>query len=145
LVQRLRTLATWRWVAKVAAGKYNFTIEQGTTHVESWKVKDANGDIRDLSSGYKAYMHIRENVADETAVDELSSEGDGAEISLTSGAEDTANITLTIADTVTAAYAFDTAVYDLELVNTEADPNTTERVLQGVITLDKEVTRVADE
>lgn len=86
----------------------------------------------DLTS-YSARMHIREDVDDVTAIDELSSTGGEITLSVTDG-----RIEITIADTVTAAYDFDEAVYDLEV---EDGTGVVTRLLYGTVTLSKEVTR----
>ena len=84
-------------------------------------------------TGYSARMHIRENIDDVTAIDELTSVGGEITLSPTDG-----RIEVTIADDVTAAYDFDEAVYDLEV---EDSGGATKRLLYGTVTLSKEVTR----
>ncbi len=84
-------------------------------------------------TGYSARMHIREDIDDVTAIDELTSVGGEITLSTTDG-----RITVTIADDVTAAYTFDEAVYDLEV---EDGSGVTTRLLYGTVTLSKEVTR----
>jgi hypothetical protein len=76
-------------------------------------------------------MQIRETVASSSTLVSLTNT---AGITLSSSAP---NIVLSISATDTAALNFTEAVYDLELVNS----GTVYRVLEGKVTLSKEVTR----
>ena len=49
----------------MAAGKYNFTIEQGTTIRLELQYKDSSGSAIDLT-GYSGRMQIRPDYADNT-------------------------------------------------------------------------------
>jgi hypothetical protein len=82
---------------------------------------------------YDARMQIRSTVGSDTVRHELTK--DGGDITLT--VED-GGIHLHIAATDTAAFTFDNAVYDLELIDSAGDVT---RVAKGTITLDKETTR----
>jgi len=86
---------------------------------------------KDLT-GWTARMQIREDITDVTPIIELLSPTD-IDISVTD-----ARITITIADTVTEAFDFEAGVYDLEL---EDSGGATTRLIEGSITLCKEVTR----
>jgi len=86
---------------------------------------------KDLT-GYTARMQIREDIDDATEILELLSPTD-INISIAD-----ARITVTIADTVTETFDFEEAVYDLEL---ESSTGETTRLLEGTVTLSKEVTR----
>jgi hypothetical protein len=120
------------------AGKYSFTIEQGTTHTFSVVKKDSNGDPVDLT-GYSARMQIRPDFADNssTVYTTLSSsiavDGSGLYITPISG-----SIDIEIAAGVTEDFNFDTGVYDLELYS----GSTVERLLEGKVRISREVTRV---
>ena len=51
----------------MAAGKYNFTIEQGTTVKLELAYKDSSGSAIDLT-GYSGRMQIRPDYADNTKI-----------------------------------------------------------------------------
>lgn len=84
-------------------------------------------------TGYTARMHIRDSVDATTTLLELTTENGGIAI-------DTANkkITLTITAAQAEAITWESAVYDLELV---ATGGAVTRLLEGAITVSKEVTR----
>ena len=115
----------------MAAGIYNFTIEQGTTFKRTFKYKDANGDGVDLSS-HAVRMQIRKTIGG----DLISSFTEEGTDKFTVGGVANNEFTLIIAASTTAAYTFNTAVYDIEI---EKDNEVT-RLLQGKIKLSKEVT-----
>jgi len=127
----------------MAAGIYNFTIEQGTTFQRVFKYKDSDGNFIDLEeiADTALRMQIRPSIDSTTKISDFSiSSGDGFSKQLTNtvGSDNVyGQFTLTITAATTAAYTFDTAVYDIEL---DIDGNTT-RLLQGKIKLSKEVTR----
>ena len=64
----------------MAAGIYNFTIEQGTTFQRTFKYKDASGNPLDLSD-HDVRMQIRSDKADNTT-SFLHEFGSGSEFSL---------------------------------------------------------------
>jgi hypothetical protein len=86
-------------------------------------------------TGYTARMHIRITRGSAVTVVELTTENGGITLSAADG-----GIHLLISDTATAAYDFDNAVYDLELINTSGNGDVT-RVAEGTVKLHKEVTR----
>lgn len=116
----------------MAAGNYDFTIEQGATLDLPIFFKDGDGVALDYT-GYTARMQVRQNVSSSAVLLELTTENgrlilDGPEGNLTLlvTAEDTADIT------------WRKGVYDIEMV---APDDTVTRVLQGTITISLEVTR----
>jgi hypothetical protein len=115
----------------MAAGIYNFTIEQGTTFTRTFKYKDANGDPVDLSS-HAVRMQIRKNIGG----DLISSFTEEGTDKFTVGGTGNNEFTLSISASTTASYTFSTAVYDIEI---ELGGVVT-RLLQGKIKLSKEVT-----
>lgn len=126
----------------MAAGKYSFTIEQGATTNFQVVYKDANGTPINLS-GYHARMQIRETKASSIVICRLSSsrDSDGTGLNL-SGSNgnlplSSGSIGVYISAASSSNFNFDTAVYDLELVS----GSFVTRLIQGVIKLDKEVTR----
>jgi hypothetical protein len=83
-------------------------------------------------TGWDARMHIRAEIDSTSTILELVSPTD-ITVNGTDG-----SINLYIEDTVTAALDFDEGVYDLELEDAAGD---TTRLVEGKITLHKEVTR----
>ena len=83
----------------MAAGIYNFTIEQGATFTRQFKYKDANGTAIDLiTESHTARMDIRTSIGGDL-ISSFSTVGSGLSISspniisLTIPAEDTASYT----------------------------------------------------
>jgi hypothetical protein len=121
----------------MAAGIYNFTIEQGSTFTRIFNYKDSDGNPIDLSEATALRMQIRSNINSPTTISEFQS-GSGFTISAPVATPTTkSQFTLVIPATTSSAYSFNTAVYDIELVNA----GITTRLLQGKIKLSKEVTR----
>jgi len=116
----------------MTAGTYNLTIEQGSTLNLAMTWNDSSGAAINLT-GYTARMQVRPAV--ESNVTLLSLTTENGRIAL-GGAAGT--ITLTVSATDTAALAATTGVYDLELVSSGG---TVTRLLQGTVTISKEVTR----
>lgn len=134
----------------MAAGNYNFTIEQGTTFIRTFKYKDANGDPIELKD-HDVRMDIRSNIDSPDTILDIGETGatkiDGSTTTFSfikpfsSSLGATANeINLTIDAVTTASMSFDTAVYDIEIVD-DSTPKVVTRILQGKIKLSKEVTR----
>ena len=124
----------------MAAGIYNFTIEQGTTFIRIFKYKDSNGNPIDLSNATSLRMQIRESVNSPTFIPggEFTSASGAFTISSSVGSSSIKyQFTLTIPASTSYLFSFDRAVYDIELDQN----NTTTRLLQGKIKLSKEVTR----
>ena len=123
----------------MAAGIYNFTIEQGTTFRRTFKYKSSTGDPISLEN-HAVRMQIRKTV--ESATPELSiTESDGNGTPATSFDVSTTNTNefeLTISKEDTTAMSFNTAVYDIEIQDAAG---VVTRLLQGKIKLSKEVTR----
>lgn len=113
-----------------APGTYDFTIYQGATfsRVVTWK--DENEDAVNLT-GYTARMQIRQRLTGDTLI-ALTTENGRVALGGTDG-----TVTLTIAATDTADLTMG-GVYDLELVS---GAGVVTRLLQGNVTLSKEVTR----
>jgi len=120
----------------MAAGIYNFIIEQGATLTRTFKYKDSAGDAIDLS-GHSVRMQLRTSIgATDTIADLTETQGANDSV-ITVGGTGNNEILVTITATDTAAMSFDTAVYDLEIQT----GSTVTRLLQGKIKLSKEVTR----
>lgn len=126
----------------MAAGRYSFAIEQGATTKFEIQYTDSDANPIDLT-GYSARMHIRETYDSANTILAMTNvlESDGTGINL-NGLSNTqplseGKIGVYISADKTAAFTFDQAVYDLELVNgTEVI-----RLIQGTIKLSREVTR----
>jgi hypothetical protein len=121
----------------MAAGIYNFTIEQGTTVVKQFTYKDANAAVVDLS-GYDVRMQIRDTVASSTIIDTFTTSS-GMSILASAASTASGTIQLRIEAASSSLYTFSTAVYDIEIEETGS--STVTRLLQGSIKLSPEVTR----
>ena len=117
----------------MAAGIYNFTIEQGATFTRTFKYKDANGNPVDLymdGDGYSARMEIKDKIGGSQLFFASTS-------NLKLSISNTNFITLTIDDGTTSQFNFSNAVYDLEIIS---PTGVVTRLLQGKIKLSREVT-----
>ena len=128
----------------MAAGKYNFTIEQGTTVNLELAYKDVSGSAIDLT-GYSGRMQIRPDFADNTKTSyiylssSLNADGTGLNFSGSSGLNPPASgtIGIYISAASSSALNFDSALYDIEIQS----GSVVTRLLQGTIKLSREVTR----
>jgi hypothetical protein len=130
----------------MAAGKYNFTIEQGTTIDFEIQYKDSNNIPIDLT-GYSGRMMIRSNFADNSPITYLtlssSRNPDGTGLNF-SGSRSvnpptSGSIGIYIASCTSSALTFITARYDLEIYSGSNCPYTV-RLLEGQVNLSKQVT-----
>ena len=128
----------------MAAGKYSFVIEQGSTTNFEIQYKDSSNNPVDLT-GYSGRMMIRSAYADNnpttyvTLLNSLDPDGTGLNfygsagtMPLTSG-----SIGIFISAASSSALTFTEAVYDLEIVS----GSVVTRLLEGKVKLSKEVTR----
>ena len=126
----------------MAAGKYNFIIEQGTTVDFSIQYKDSNLIPIDLTD-YSGIMQIRSNYADNSPITYLtlssSREIDGTGLDFTGAS--TGSIGIFIAACSSSALNFSSARYDLEIYSGSVNCPITTRILEGQINLSKEITR----
>ena len=123
----------------MAAGTYNFTIEQGATFRRTFKYKNAEGTPINLSS-HAVRMQLRESIDSNSTIIHLSeteNATNGSKITVTGGSSN--EIIVLITASATSAMNFNQAVYDLEIE--ENDTGTVTRLLQGKVKLSKEVTR----
>ncbi len=134
----------------MAAGIYNFTIEQGTTFQRTFKYKDASGDPLDLTN-HSVRMQIRSDKADKTTSflhefgsgSEFSTQGSGGLFIVSASVAGQAisvldQFTLFISSSTTETMSFESAIYDIEIEDTGSIVT---RLLQGKIKISKEVTR----
>lgn len=126
----------------MSAGRYSFTIEQGSTLSFQLQYKDSDGNPINLAN-YGGRMQIRPTLPSSTVYITLSSsmqaDGTGLNFSGSNGSTPPASgsIGLYISAASSSAFDFDTAVYDLEIYS----GSIVNRILEGQIKLSKEVTR----
>lgn len=125
----------------MAAGKYNFIIEQGTTVDFDITYKDSNDDPVNISE-YTGRMQIKDKVGGSITHITLESYSDivppdktGLDFTEASNGI----IRIYISANSSSALDFNKAAYDLEIASGSTYPIVT-RLLQGSVTLDKEVT-----
>jgi hypothetical protein len=124
------------------AGIYNILIEQGTTFYRLIDVMEP--DVLDPTifepfnlTGYTARMQIRRDIDSETPMLSLTSPTvNGNGITVQDGANNALSINIT--NTVTSSLT-SSGIYDLEIIKTST--GFVSRLLQGTITLSREVTR----
>jgi hypothetical protein len=131
----------------MAAGIYNFIIEQGTTVDFRIDYKDSDGNpfdlteytarmqIRDAPKGSILYAYLTSTLTPCGTGLDLSPEVDGVQQPLTSG-----SIGISISALSSSAFTFDQAYYDLEIVSGSGNCEVVNRILQGKVKLSKEVT-----
>lgn len=117
----------------MAAAKYNFDIEQGSTFnpILYWKTGKPATPI-DLT-GCKARMQVRKAVNSTDTVADLTTENGGIVLGGVNG-----TIQIIIAASVTSTYLWNIAVYDLEIIFADLSVR---RLLSGNILNTPEVTR----
>lgn len=128
----------------MAAGNYSFTIEQGTTVNFEVQYTDSGSNPINLT-GYSGKMQIRSNFANDqpttyiTLSSSLSPDGTGLNFSGSAGTKPptSGSIGIYISAASSSAFTFTKAKYDLEITS----GSTVTRLLQGVVTLSKEVTQ----
>jgi hypothetical protein len=129
----------------MSAGRYSFTIEQGTTFQLELIYKDSNQTPINLT-GYSGRMQIRPTVDSNTVYLTLSSslnaDGTGLNFSGSSGTNppSSGSIGIYIASCTSSLLNFTNAYYDLEIYSGSNCPYTV-RLIEGQVQLSKEVTR----
>ena len=118
----------------MAAGKYNFTIEQGATYERTITFyTDEEMTLPKDMSGYAWRMQIRYSPFSTSKLLELTSENGG----IVTTDQDEGIIVIKITATQTAALNFSEAFYDLESIT----GTTVVRELEGKVTLSREITK----
>ncbi len=139
----------------MSAGKYNFTIEQGTTLDFEVRYTDSNGDPVDFTDYSHARMQIRSDYGGtqiiylSSSIEGLPYDADGTGLSLSGSNKETpptsGAIGVYISAASSSAFTFNEAKYDLEIVSGSDDPATGQfpvvtRLLEGRVKLSKEIT-----
>jgi|TARA_X000001388_G_scaffold71081_1_gene60659 hypothetical protein len=133
----------------MAAGKYNFTIEQGATTNFEIAYKDSSNNPIDLTS-YSGRLQIRSNFADDsgtiflTLSSSRNSDGTGLNFSGSNSITPptSGSIGIFIAACTSSTLTFNQALYDLEIYSGSSECPFTVRLIQGTVKLSKEVTRI---
>ena len=128
----------------MAAGKYSFVIEQGSTVNFEIQYKDSGSNPVDLT-GYSGKMMIRSNYADQNPTtyavlsSSLAADGTGLNFSGSNGSTPptSGSIGIYISAASSSAFTFNTARYDLEITS----GSVVTRILEGQVNLSQEVTR----
>ncbi len=129
----------------MAAGKYNFTIEQGATVDFEIAYKDSNSEPVDLTD-HQARMQFRSTPTSANPILTLSSSitpcGSGLNLSGSSGINppSSGTIGVFIAADTTADLNFTRAYYDLEIASGSGTCAVVTRVIEGAVNLSKNIT-----
>jgi hypothetical protein len=131
----------------MAAGKYSWVLEQGTTINFEIQYADSNGNPIDLT-GYNGKMQLKSGYADNnptiylTLSSSLNPDGTGLNFSGSNGTTPptSGSIGIYIYSCTSSMLEFDTALYDLEIYSGSDCPYTV-RLLEGQVKLSREVTR----
>lgn len=132
----------------MAAGRYSFTILQGSTldfRIDYRDVNDAPIDLTD----YEARMQIRPSATSNIVICNLTSQPgeDGTGLNMTpivSGLQypkASGSINIVISAASSSTFTFDEAHYDLEIYSGSGVTQVVNRILEGRVKLSKEVTR----
>jgi hypothetical protein len=124
----------------MAAGRYSFTIEQGSTTNFTIVYTDSTGTPINLT-GYSSKMQIRPYVGSPNVIITLSSSlnADGTGLNMSNAASGA--IGIYIASCTSSQFTFNEAVYDLDIISGSNCPYVN-RILEGKVKLSKEVTEV---
>lgn len=118
----------------MAAAKLTLAINQGATFAKRLTWQAGAPPVAVDLTGCTARMQIRSEIASSTILCSLTTENGGITLGGTAG-----TIEILISATTTANFAFEEAVYDLEIVM--SDGITVHRLVGGAITVSPEVTR----
>ena len=138
----------------MSAGKYNITIEQGSTFQMSITYKDSTGAVvqmRTPASGYTVDMKIKES-ADGDLIDTFTGTYSGDIVTFptdsiirlygdTVNPSTSDNKVLIVNANTTDAYNFDNAFYDIEVKTPQGSTYDVTRILEGKVKLKKSITR----
>ena len=127
----------------MAAGKYNFIVEQGAQHDVTFRYKLADGTYQNLT-GYHVRMSVKDHISDTTFVYQATSDTSqtaqssfNQHFTLSDQSATPGQFVLSIPAGVTRNFSFGQGVYDLELeVNSTG---VTTRLLEGKFKVKPEV------
>lgn len=122
----------------MSAGNYSFEIEQGCDFSRTFTWKNSSGVAINIA-GYTIRMMARNDYGDATPVITLSTVTPPGGIAIV-GDGSAGQFTITMTAAATALLNFSTLKYDLEAV-APLPAGTVTRLLEGTITLSKEVTK----
>jgi hypothetical protein len=118
----------------MAAGKYNFIVEQGSQHEVTFRYKLSSGSYQDLTN-YRVRMSVKDHITDTAYVYQATSddtEDTGYDVDFTIASPQTGSdlgkFTLTIPSATTTDFTFNQGVYDLEIVDSS---DVVTRLLEG--------------
>ena len=120
----------------MSSGSYSFEIEQGVDLSKTFTWKNAAGVAINIA-GYTFRMMARNDYGDATPVISLSTVATPGGIAIV-GDGSAGQFTITMTAAVTALFNFSSLKYDLEAVS---GAGAVTRLLEGTITLSKEVTK----
>lgn len=127
----------------MAAGKYNFIVEQGSQHEVTFVYKDSSDTAINLD-GKRVRMAVKDHITDTEFVYRATSDSttdtdyaDHFDIPTQTGS-DIGKFVLTIPSSITDDFTFNQGVYDLELVTTAT--NVVERIIEGKFKVKPQVT-----
>ena len=130
----------------MAAGRYDFTIEQGATLSFTFDYVDANNNPADLTD-YQARMQIRPFIGSSTAYITLSSSlgpgGTGINMNGAEGNLPASSGSMGVYISAPSSSRLDwegSAVYDLEIYSGSGAHEYVVRLIEGKVKLSKEVT-----
>ena len=129
----------------MAAGKYSFTIEQGSTVDFEIVYKDSNSDPIDLTL-YTARMQLRPSIGSDIVHMTLSSSLNPCGTGLNMSGSNSTNpptsgsIGIFISAASSSLLDFNEAVYDLEIASGSGNCANVTRILQGKVKLSKNIT-----
>lgn len=107
------------------AEKFNFTVDQGSTFLKPFNIKDANNDPVDLS-GHTANSQMRKTYTSSTSYQ------------FTANVQSNGVIYLSMSANTTGSIPAGRYVYDIE---TTSNTGIITRVLEGIVTVSPEVTK----
>jgi hypothetical protein len=130
----------------MSAGKYSFTIEQGATLQFEIQYKDSNNTPVDLTS-YNGRLQVRPTVGSSdvylTLSSTLQSDNTGLNFSGSNGSTplSSGSIGIYVSAVTSSTLDFSNAYYDLEIYSGSGNSEYVVRLLEGKVSLSKEVTR----
>lgn len=119
------------------AGKLNLKIDQGATFKKALQWKAGDPAVPVDITGYQVRMQVRSELESSIVLLELNTSN--GRVVLTTPASGSFELRLTA--TETAALAFESGVYDLEMTAPDGPDNTVTRLLAGSVTVLPEITR----